>query len=81
MKLNVEGMTCAHCARTITNAIQALQPASRVGVDLGAGTVSIDGEVDMAEAVAAIEAEGYRVVATDRGAGSGAASTCCGSCH
>jgi copper chaperone len=48
MKLNVEGITCAHCVRRITRAIQALQPASRVGVDLDAGTVSIDGEVDVA---------------------------------
>lgn len=81
MKLIVEGMTCAHCVRAITTAIQALQPASRVGVDLGAGTVSIDGEVDPARAVAAIEAEGYRVLATDRGAASGTAAACCGSCH
>lgn len=81
MKLNVEGMTCAHCVRTITRAIQALQPASRVGVDLDAGTVSVDGEVDAAEAVAAIEAEGYRVVATGGGAVVEAASACCGSCR
>jgi copper chaperone len=81
MKLIVEGMTCAHCVRAITRAIQALQPASRVGVDLDAGTVSIDGEVDAAQAVAAIEAEGYRVVATDRGAENETASACCGSCH
>ena len=81
MKLTVEGMTCAHCVRTITRAIQALQPASRVGVDLDVGTVSIDGDVDAAKAVAAIEAEGYRVVLTDRGAVAKAASACCGSCH
>jgi copper chaperone len=80
MKLIVEGMTCAHCVRTITKAIQALQPASRIGVDLAAGTVSIDGEVDAARAVAAIEAEGYRVVATDRGAADETAVACCGSC-
>jgi copper chaperone len=81
MQLNVEGMICAHCVRSITRAIQALQPASRVGVDLDAGTVSIDGEVDAAQAVAAIEAEGYRVVATDRGGVNETPSACCGSCH
>lgn len=81
MKLTVEGMTCAHCVRAITGAIQALQPASRVGVDLEAGTVSIDGEMDPAQAISAIEAEGYRVVATDRGATDVKTSACCGSCR
>jgi copper chaperone len=81
MKLTVEGMTCGHCVRTITNAIQALQPASRVGVDLESRIVSIDGDMDAAQAVAAIEAEGYRVVATDPGAMNEPAAACCGSCH
>ena len=57
----VEGMTCAHCVRAITKAIQALDPGARVAVDIAAGTVDIDGGVDPGLATAAIEAEGYRV--------------------
>ena len=62
MKLQVDGMTCAHCVRAITRAVQALDPDARVDVDLVAGTVAIDGGVDVGLAMAAIEGEGYRVV-------------------
>ena len=61
MKLIVEGMTCGHCVRAITKALQARDADARVDVDLAAGTVAIEGRLNPAEAVAAIEADGYRV--------------------
>lgn len=76
MKLVVEGMTCAHCARAITHAIQALDADARVTVDVAGGTVTVDGGVDAGLAAAAIEAEGYRVVSVHA-----APEACCGSCH
>lgn len=60
MKLNVEGMTCAHCQRAIERAVAALGGTARV--DLAAGTVEVDGVADPAAVRAAIEDEGYRVV-------------------
>lgn len=67
MKLSVEGMSCGHCEHSVTQAIQALDAAARVAVDLAAGTVVINGAVDPAQAKAAIEAEGYTVVSIDPG--------------
>lgn len=64
MQLIVDGMTCDHCVRTITRAIQALDAQARVDIDLPKGTVTIDGNVDAAQATAAIEEEGYRVAVT-----------------
>lgn len=75
MKLIVEGMICAHCVRAITNAIRSLDADARVDVDVAAGTVTIDGGVDAALATAAIEDEGYRVIAVQE------AKPCCGTCE
>lgn len=60
MKLTVEGMTCGHCVRAITRAIEAL--GGRVHVDLEANTVDVDGVADEAAVRRAIEDEGYRIV-------------------
>lgn len=76
MKLVVDGMTCAHCARAITKAIQALDADARVDVDVAGGTVTVEGGVDAGLATAAVEAEGYRVVSVHAATGG-----CCGNCH
>jgi copper chaperone len=59
MKFTVEGMTCSHCERAISKAIERL--GGRAEVDLSAGTVAVDGVADEAAVRAAIEAEGYQV--------------------
>ncbi|AZY50912.1 heavy-metal-associated domain-containing protein [Bordetella avium] len=48
----VSDMTCGHCAKTITQAVQAAVPGAEVSVDLSAHRVS----VNPSEAAAAIEA-------------------------
>ncbi|MGN2622371.1 heavy-metal-associated domain-containing protein [Stutzerimonas balearica] len=58
---NVTGMTCAHCERAVTQAIQALDPQARVEVDLAAGTVRVEGTPSEQQIRAAIEEEGYQV--------------------
>ena len=35
---NVEGMSCGHCVKAITQAVQAKDPAADVQIDLGAKT-------------------------------------------
>lgn len=45
MKFDVEGMTCGHCVRAVTRAVQALDPAARVEVDLDAGTVAVEADL------------------------------------
>lgn len=61
MKFTVEGMTCGHCVRAVTRALQALDPAARVEIDLGAKTVTVDAGVSAEQVAAAIAAEGYAV--------------------
>ena len=57
----VKGMTCAHCERAVTQAIQARDGDAKVEVDLGAGVVRVDGPLDEATIREAIEEEGYEV--------------------
>lgn len=82
MKLIVEGMTCGHCVRTITYALQALDSNALVSVDLAGKTVMVQGRIGLAEATEALAAQGYSVVGSDASdsAGPAAASQCCGSC-
>ena len=82
MKLIVEGMTCGHCVRTITCALQALDPDALVSVDLSGKTVMVQGGIRLADATEALAAQGYAVVGSDASE-SGApanAGQCCGSC-
>lgn len=59
MTLNVQGMTCHNCVRHVREAIEALEGATSVQVDLESGTATFDG-VTAAAAIAAIEEEGYQ---------------------
>jgi copper chaperone len=61
MLLDVQKMTCNHCVRAVTNAVQALDPQARVEVSLADGRVRIDGSVDAESAVNAIREQGYTV--------------------
>ena len=61
MLLDVRKMTCNHCVRAVTAAVHAIDPQATVDVDLGQGTVRIDGNVDAEAAATAIRAEGYEV--------------------
>jgi len=60
-ELKVSGMTCGHCVRAVTLAIQARDPQARVQVDLPAGLVRADTTLDRAELTALVTAEGYTV--------------------
>ena len=40
--LNVTGMTCGHCVKAVTAAIQAKDPTAKVVVDLADGTVKTE---------------------------------------
>jgi copper chaperone CopZ len=62
MLLEVRTMTCNHCVNAVTAAVHAVDPDASVAVDLGRGTVRIDGRgTDVEAAVAAIRDEGYDV--------------------
>lgn len=59
---NVEGMTCGHCVRAVTQAVQAQDADAKVTVDLAAKQVSVQSKLDREEIAGLIKEEGYTVV-------------------
>ena len=59
--LQVQGMSCDHCVRIVTQAVQQVDPAAEVKVDLASGRVDLRSDRPRAELVHAIEEEGYTV--------------------
>ena len=60
--LTVEGMTCGHCVRAVTQAIQAADPKATVAVDLASGKVAAETALTRDQVAAAVVEEGYKVV-------------------
>ncbi len=57
----VQGMTCGHCERAVTQAVQRIDPAAQVKIDRPAGKVEVE-STQPREAIAhAIAEEGYAV--------------------
>ncbi|GBR76170.1 heavy-metal-associated domain-containing protein [Acidiphilium acidophilum] len=63
LELHVEGMTCGHCVRAVTEAVHTVIAGTPVAIDLPSGTVRIaNAEAsDTAKITAAITEEGYTV--------------------
>jgi copper chaperone len=61
LEFQVNGMTCGGCARAITNAVESVDAAATVQVDLAAKRVTIDPAADTAKLQSAIEDAGYEV--------------------
>jgi len=59
--LQIGGMTCNHCVRAVTKALQGVAGVDNVSVDLGAGRARVDGPADPASLVRAVEKQGYEV--------------------
>ncbi|WZH35319.1 MAG: cation transporter [Microbacterium enclense] len=62
--VSVDGMTCAHCVRAVTDELNAVEGVTVVNVDLHAGAASLvhfrsSRPVDEAEIAAAIDEAGY----------------------
>lgn len=56
---NVKGMSCGHCVRAVTQAIQARDAAAQVQVDLADGEVRVDSRLPEEALLEAIRGEGY----------------------
>lgn len=61
-QFKVSGMSCGHCVRAVTQAIQALDQAAQVDVDLAAGVVRVEADLTASQIEAAIREEGYVVM-------------------
>ena len=60
-RFNVQGMTCAHCVRAITQALQSSDPAADVQIDLASGEVRVESTLTAEAIISLISAEGYAV--------------------
>ena len=58
---NVQGMTCGHCERAVTEAVKALDPAADVKIDRAAGKVDVQTTLPREQVAQAIQEEGYTV--------------------
>lgn len=61
----VSGMTCAHCASSVTEEVTKIPGVTSVNVDLATGDVQIGSEspVDAADVKSAVEEAGYKLAA------------------
>ncbi|TSD79238.1 heavy-metal-associated domain-containing protein [Pseudomonas sp. KBS0710] len=56
---SVEGMTCGHCVRAVTQAVQSRDPAASVNVNLAAKEVGVESRLSADQVIALITEEGY----------------------
>ena len=61
--LIVEGMTCGHCERAVTNALVRLEPQAKVSIDRSTKEVKVSSQQPRSELAQAVEEEGYSVAA------------------
>jgi copper chaperone CopZ len=57
--IQVAGMSCGHCAKTIRQAVSVLSGVNRVEVDVARGVVTVDGNYELAAVNSAIADAGY----------------------
>jgi copper chaperone len=57
--MQVDGMTCQGCVNSVTKAIQRLDPAAKVEVDLEHGRVHVVTKAQSVEVAQALDAAGY----------------------
>lgn len=66
MTLKIEGMMCMHCVNHVTKALQAVNGAENVSVDLEKGVATLDAARDIAPRLKkAVEDAGYTVTAIE----------------
>ncbi|MGE8112841.1 heavy-metal-associated domain-containing protein [Pseudomonas sp. NPDC086566] len=57
---NVQGMTCGHCMKAVTRAVQEQDAQAIVEVDLPGQQVRVQSSLASEQVLAAIRAEGYQ---------------------
>lgn len=61
---DVAGMACGHCVRAVTEAVQQVDPAATVQVDLKAGQARVESTAPVGKLEDAIREAGYEVQAS-----------------
>jgi len=60
---SVQGMTCGHCEKAVTQAVQSVDPQAQVKIDRPAGKVEVTTTQAREVIAKAIADEGYEVAA------------------
>lgn len=64
--IQVQGMTCGGCVKSVENSVSALSGVEKVNVQLETGKVNIefnDSQTDIKQITDTIEGKGYTVIA------------------
>lgn len=80
LRYTVEDMTCGHCVQTITQALNTLDPAANVAIDLSSKTVEVTSGAGGEAVAGAIREAGYTPVPASEEATWSAGPSCCGHC-
>lgn len=60
-KLKIDGMSCEHCVRAVSGALEGVPGVETVlEVSLDRGEALLEGNAETAALIAAVEEEGYR---------------------
>ena len=59
----VAGMTCGHCEKAVTRAIQQVDPQAEIKIDRNSGRVDVQSQQPREALARAIAEEGYAVAA------------------
>ncbi len=59
LTLQIPTISCGHCARAITEAVQELDPAARVEVDIDGKKAAIESTAATADILARLDEEGF----------------------
>jgi len=61
MQIKVPGMSCNHCVKRITAALEPLEGVDSLSVNLDKKTVEVTGSIDIESVKKAVEGAGYTV--------------------
>lgn len=63
VRFEVKGMTCGGCARSITNAIESVDPAAKITTDVPQRLVTVETNAEEASIIEVIREAGYEAQA------------------
>lgn len=59
-RLKITGMTCAHCVRAVTKALEGVPGVEKADVTLELGEAVVHGKADTTALIIVVEEEGYK---------------------
>jgi copper chaperone len=59
IQFNIPSMSCGHCVKAVTQAVQEVDPRAKVDVDLDSKQVQVDSQADRDRIAASLREAGY----------------------